>query len=268
VKVQEKYRDQGLIVIGSHCQNVDKEKVLGLCRSQKVNYTITSNGRPQGDSSKGIPQAYLFDWTGKCVGEGKPDALYGKLDELMANAPSPIVGAKTYDNEKVQKVALKLRANRGFGKLTGELEKLSGKLEGEGQAEAQDLLGRLTAHGERLKARAQAAEGEDAGAAYSSWTQLSSLFKGADLGDEASKRLKELKKDKPFQKELKAAQMAAGIEELCGKLVSTGGTVHLDHPSNRGTAAAIQKGLKAMQKKYPDQKATARAKAAAATYGL
>ena len=122
VKVHEKHMAQGFTVIASHVQSVDKAKVVGFCRSEGVKFTVTSHGRPQGDETRGIPQAYLFDWTGKLVAEGHPNKLLPQVDELMARAPSPILGGRELEGSEARKLGLQLKSNKGFGKITLTLQ--------------------------------------------------------------------------------------------------------------------------------------------------
>jgi len=268
VQVQKKYDKLGFVLIGQHRQGADlKTKVMSLARSQKINYTITQGGNVPGDTSSGIPHAFLFDWTGKCVAEGHPNELYKKVDELMAKAPPWITGGKTLEDGEVAKIAAGLRAPRGYGEALETLEGLS-KAEGKRGLEATYLADRLRNYGQRLLANAQEAESEDALNALSGYSELAGLYKGHELGDKAKARLKELKKDKEFKKELKAAKMLAAIENLTGQFKAYGGKVNLQHPANRKPAAQIMKILQLLQKKYGDTKAAARAREAVAPYGI
>ena len=98
VKVQEQYKSQGLIIIGSHCQQVEQAKVCGLCRSKNVNYTVVNAGRLQGDDSNGIPHAWLFDASGKVVQEGHVEEMAAKIDELLKSAPHCITRGKKLES--------------------------------------------------------------------------------------------------------------------------------------------------------------------------
>src|SRR4051812_28887301 len=112
VKVQEQYKAQGLVIIAAHHQDVPKDKVCGLCQSKHVNYTVTNGGRVQGDTSNGIPHAFLFDTNGKCVKEGHPEELTKDLEKLMETEPHWITGGRKLAAAPVAKVAEGLKSGK------------------------------------------------------------------------------------------------------------------------------------------------------------
>lgn len=226
---------------------------------------VTQQGRPQGDESRGIPQAYLFDWTGKCVAEGHPGQMDSKIAELMARAPHFLTAGRSFKSSSVQDVAKKLNKNKGFGKLVDELDKIAKKASGDEKQEAEFLKERLVGYGASELAKAKTSEGENAVDALGAYKVVSKLFKGHDHGTAADKRLKELKKDKDFQKELKAAKILKGVEMAAGQIKSN---VKLNHPANRKPVATIVKGLKYLKKKYPESKAYAKAQELASSLGI
>lgn len=236
------------MIIASHCQGADlKDKALALCRSKKVNYSVVQQGRPAGDAGGGgIPRAFLFDWTGKCVAEGHPNKLYSKIDELMAKAPNWITGGREFKDSAVAALAKKLDSNKDFGKIMAGLEKLGDN------EEASFLKDRLLGHGTSLWNQAKENETANAYQSEKQYKSLSKLFKGHDLGDKATKRLKELKKDKDFQKELKASKLLMAMEGAMGQYRTN---VKPAHPANRKPIAAMRSILKKMRKKYPETNA-------------
>lgn len=242
-----------------HRQGADlKDKALGLCRQEKVNYMVTQGGGIPGDSSSGIPRAFLYDWTGKCVAEGHPSELYGKIDELMKVAPHYLTGGRDFKSDDVQKVAKKLPKNRDYGDLVGDLSKLEEKLEGSEKEEASYLKGRLVDHGQRLWDRAEANVSDSPLMAELEFKELSKLYGGHELGDKASEKLKELKKDKDFQEEVKAFKYLAAIEEAAGDYK---GAYAPEHPANRPVIAKCQALYARLKKKHPESKAVSQAEA-------
>ena len=266
--MQEKYEKQGFVLLAFHSQGADlKEKVMTLVREQKINYTITQGGRVQGDESRGIPHAYLFDWTGKCVGEGNPNEMTSKLDGLMAKAPPWIAGGKDFKSEEVAKIAASLRSPTSFGKALGELEKLKAS-EGDTGSEATFLAERIANYGNGLLTDAQANESADPFAAVEGYSEAAKCFKGHEIGDKASDRLKELKKDKAFKDELAAAKMLMQMEAVAGTLKAENGTINPQHPANRKPIQQLMGMRKQLQKKYPESKAAAKADALLTPFGL
>lgn len=244
-----------------------KSKVLGLARENKINYTVTQGGRIPGDESRGIPHAYLFDWTGKCVGEGNPSSLKSKLDELMQKAPPWIAGGKEFKSADVQKIAAGLRSPAGFGKALVKLEKLKDS-DGDTGSEATYLAERIANYGNGILEDAKTNETEDAFAAMMGYAEAAKNFKGHEIGDKAKTRMKELKKDKAFQKELKAGQMLKQMEAVAGNLKAVNGAINPQHPANRKPVAQLMALRKKLKKKYGDTKAAAKAEALFSSFGF
>lgn len=266
--MQEKYEKQGFVLIAQHRQGADlKEKVMSLVREQKINYTITQGGNIPGDTSQGIPHAFLFDWTGKCIAEGNPHELTQKLDDLMSKAPPWIAGGKEFKSEEVGKIAASLRSPDGFGKALEKLEKLKTE-EGDTGTEATYLAERLANYGNGLLEDAKANETEDPVAAMEGYNEASKTFKGHEIGDKASERMKELKKDKAFKDELAAGIMLKQMEQVAGTLKAVNGQINPEHPANRGPFSQLIGLRKKLKKKYPESKAAAKADALLSPYGL
>lgn len=251
-----------------HRQGGDlKTKVMALAREQKINYTVTQQGSLKGDVGQGIPRAYLFDWTGKCVGEGSPHAMEKQLDELMQKAPPWIAGGKEFKSDEVKKIAAGLKSPTAFGKSLVKLEKLK-DAEGDTGTEASYLAERIAGYGNGILADAKANETEDAFAAMTGYAEASKNFKGHEIGKQAATRMKELKKDKAFQKELKAGQMLMQMEAVAGSLKSVNGGINPQHPANRKPMAQLMALRKKLKKKYGETKAAAKAEALFASFGF
>lgn len=254
MKVQEQYKAQGLIVVGGHCQNVEKDKVVGLCRANKVNYTITNGGRVSGDTSSGIPHAFIFDASGKCVKEGHPEELWKFLEELIRTEPHWITRGKKLESA-ASKIADGLKAGKSFTWAWGECESLKKKGDDKAKEEAELLENEIKAEGERLLAEAGALESENAFKAQSNYELLAREWKKTEAGTKADEKLKALKKDKAFQEEVKVGQTVAQIEDLTAQLVPSGGKIDINYAPNRPIAqniAGLAKRLK--DKKHADSK--------------
>jgi hypothetical protein len=259
VKVQEKYQSQGLIVIASHCQDVTKDKVCALLRSKHVNYTVVSNGRVVGDTSSGIPHAFLFDASGKCVKEGHPEEMTKTIDQLMGTEPHWITRGKKLESASLVKITDGLKAGRSLGWALEEVTKLEKKADPKtNKDEVAYLKEQITGEAEAMLAAAKSAEDSDAYVACVDYTDVKTAFKKTEYEKAADVRLGELKKDKAFQEELKAGQIVAQLNDLCSKLIATNGKYELDYPANRDTAANIMAGAKKLKKSFGETKAAKR----------
>lgn len=250
--MQKKYESQGFVIVAQHRQGADlKDKCLSLCRSNNVNYMVTQGGSVPGDAGNGIPRCYLFDATGKCVYSGHPSSVDKTLEQVMATTPHWLTGGKSFKNDDVKKAAAKLRGNRGYGKIAEDLAEIADKDE-----EAKYLHDRIMGYADSLMEKAKAQESEDALACLQTYKMVEVLYKGTKQGDAAKDRAKELKRDKDFKNELKAAKYLAKVEYYAGQIKSN---VALDHPANRKPVQAIAAICRKMQKSYPDAAATKKA---------
>ncbi len=269
VQVQEKYKSQGLIVFASHCQQVEQAKVVALCRSKKVNYTVVDGARLQGDESKGIPHAWLFDASGKCVMEGHVEQFTAKIEELLRTEPHWITGGKKLESKEAKTIAEGLKAQKPFGWALEQCEAIL-KKGGESKAteEATFLKERVVAEGERRLAEAKAMEEENAFKAELLYKEIEGTFKKGEAGNKAAERAKELKKDKAFQDEVKVGKMVAQIEELCGSMKAVNGAYNPDHPANRDPAAQVMAIAKQLKSKHADSKTAKKCLDGLKDYGL
>ncbi|MGE0707137.1 MAG: hypothetical protein AB7N76_17020 [Planctomycetota bacterium] len=266
--MQQKYESQGFVLIAQHRQGADlKSKVEELARSSKVNYTITQGGNVPGDTSSGIPHAFLFDWKGECVAEGHPSELYAKIDQLMAKAPPWIGGGKEYKSEAVGKIVQGLRVPK-YAKAIEDLNKLIEKGSDVDKEEATFLRDRIVRMGEAMLEDAKASESEDPLGALNTLNEIQVKFKGHELGEKAKTRLAELKKDKAFQEEIKAAKLLAQMQLFAGQLKSVNGKIDPNHPANRKPVQGMVAIYRKLQKSHPETRAAAKAKELVAPFGL
>jgi len=264
VKLQEEFKDSGLVVIGLHSQNGTKEEVANKARGLKVNYPIFDRGSIPGQKVDGLPSCFLFDSSGKLVASGRSE-LKTKAQALAQSEPHFLAAGMKYTKHKA--TAESLKKSKAYGSMLKKLEK-DLKSEGAAGAEAKYLTERITAHGTRQVEAAKEAEKEDAFAAMQTWSDLSTNFKGHEIGTEAAKRVKELKADKAFQEELKASTMAQQILGECNKLIAQGGKIDLEYAVNKPVAANIRASVAALKKKFPESKAATNITSLVQTYGI
>jgi len=70
-KLDKRYRDDGLLMIGAESQGHSKDQIAPLVDDHKIEYTITS-GANGPISFNGIPRAFVFDVEGKLIFNGNP----------------------------------------------------------------------------------------------------------------------------------------------------------------------------------------------------
>jgi hypothetical protein len=265
VKLQDELKDSGFTIVAPHAQDASQEDVVALARQLKVNFTVVSSGEVPGETIGGIPAAFLFDSSGKLVQKGHPATMKQAIHDLVQREPHFLAAGRTYTKQKA--VAESLKKSKAFGPMLKKLEK---DLKGEGAAaeEATYLTERITAFGKKRLDEAKASETADAFAAQQLYTELAASFKGVEIGDQAAARLKELKNDKEFQTELKAATIAQQIRVECAKLVAQGGKVDLNYSPNKKVATSVLASYTALKKKYPESKALAGLKSELGGYGF
>jgi len=234
-----------------------------------MGYTVVSQGRVQGDTSNGIPHAFLFDASGKCVKEGHPDELTKLIEPLLASELHWITHGKKLASAPVVKITEALKAGRPFGWALDELAKLGKKNDAKVSAdEVAYLKEQITAEAESMLDAAKAAEDSDAYGAWTAYDEIKTSFKKTEYEKRANDRVAELKKDKSFQEELKAGKFVAQIDELCGKLIAVEGKYPLDSAANRDNAANIAAAAKQLKTKFGSTKAARMCLDGLAAYGI
>ncbi|MHC5078650.1 MAG: hypothetical protein ACYTHN_06505 [Planctomycetota bacterium] len=260
--MQEKHQARGLVLIGIHCQNVPKEKVLALCSQHKINYSIFGSGKVKGEEFRGIPKVFLFNWKGEMTWDGRHSGLEDAVEEVLKGAPDWLVGPRKF--EKVKAEAGKIRKRKGMGGAVKALREKAKSEDAQEKEEAEVLLGRVVKYAERQMQRAEACiEAGDPLKAQAIWKDLAKAFKGDEIGDKAASIEKEKGKDAAFKKELSAAKKLAGIERMAEKIESPRRGEDLDkwRDKNAGALKRILAMVKGLEKKFGDTKVMARAKA-------
>ncbi len=265
MKLQAELKDSGFVIIAFHVQNAPQDRVVSFLRSQKVNYTVTDGGQIPGNPVSGIPAAFLFDSSGKLVEKGSPTQLKAKAQELVASGPHWLAAGREY--KKLRPFAEALKKSKAWGPILKKLES-EAKKGGEAEEEAKYLSERLLGYGGKRLEEAKALESEDAFAAQQLYTEVSAQFKGFEPAKAADDRMKELKKDKDFQAELKASTIAAQIRAECDKLVANQGKIDPEYAPNKRTAATVRQMAAVLRKKYPESRASARLVEELKTYGF
>ena len=253
VQLQRDHESTGFVVIGNHVQSGDRKEILGVVRTMKVNFTITSQGSVDvANKASTIPRAYLFNSKGELVASGNPNEMKQTIKHLIQSEPHWLAAGKEY--KKLGKLAAALKQVKTFRPIIKKLNKEKMK-EGDAKEEAVYLLKRIRSHGKRTLKKAKTLESKDAYLALKVYKEVAVQWKGDKAGNKASERLKKLKKDKEFQTELKASTIAFHIRSELGKLIFVKGKVNLDHGRNKKIAGKVRQLNSVLTKKFAASKA-------------
>ncbi|MBI3272146.1 MAG: hypothetical protein HYZ53_24340 [Planctomycetes bacterium] len=255
VKLQEEHKDK-VVVIGPHCQNVGQTDVVALCKSWKVNFTITDNGNVNGIDWKGIPKSFVFDHKGQLIFNGRPDSdMEKKIEAAIKAAPDWLVGEEPYT--KLRSQASAVAARKGLGKALAECRTLAADPDPATAQEAKRLLDRLDPYGKDLLSNARTLEWSDPAKALELYAKASSLFQGDTIGTDAAEALKRLKADEKFQKELSASQALSRVRDAAEGLkpCRNGNPLELAtceacKKKNAALIGSLVPGLRALMQKY------------------
>jgi len=264
VNWHKKYKDQGFVLLGFHRQDPAKAEILAFCKSVKVPFPIYQGGNVSGIDFSKIPHFTLFDHTGKMIFDGHPADAEAKVADAIKNAPDWLTGEGPY--KKLKALAEKIQQRKDVGQDLKTLkEKHLNSEDAEEKAEAEKLVARLTRYGNKLLQKAEAKKDKEALNSYNLYQEVSKMFKGDEIGDNADKILAGLKEDKTFQDNMKAdkelADMMPDIEKLkgCNKCGSFNKECDVCKKKNAPLEILLPK-AKGIVKKYPDSPAAARVK--------
>lgn len=261
----KKYSPQGFILLGFHSTKTEtKEEVVAFCKANKITFNIYNRGNVSGLNFSGIPHFTLFDHKGNMVYDGHPMQADEKLEEVMKNAPDPLIGEGPY--KKLKDLAHKITQRKELGKILAALKtKHLNSEDADEKAEAEKLVEKLTRYGNRLLQRAEAKKDKEPLSCYNLYQETASLFKGDEIGDNAEKTVKELKEDKVFQDNLKAdkevSAMIPDIEKLksCNKCAAFNKECAACQKKDPSLEPLMQK-AQALAKKYPNSPAAEKLK--------
>lgn len=266
-ELQEKYGRDQFIIIANQCQQADEAKAQAVFKGRGGSdlITVINHGDLSGANVSGIPHCFLFNHEGKLVYEGSPFNLDAPVESAVKNSPGFLVAGRTY--QKTQKQAATIGALKS--NLAGTLKSLRTLSKGDdatAKEEADYLLGKLNDFSERNLSKITKARSEDPLAAGETLARMVQLLGGDDLGKPYEDLVKELKGDKAFQAELKAAGILGDVRAQAAKIGLE--TSPEDAKRNRQAMTQITETLKALVKKFPDTKAASQATELAKRWGI
>lgn len=129
VKMDKKYRDKGLVIIGAESQNSSDGAIKKVTDNAKVEFTITKGVRGP-IQVRGIPVAVIFDVNGKMIFQGHPSS--DEFDKTVKSALKEVGDTDEADEKKAVKKNEPLVASRRWTNSEGKSLSASVlKLEGE-----------------------------------------------------------------------------------------------------------------------------------------
>jgi hypothetical protein len=203
--------------------------------------------------------AWVLDPKGEELGRpgGKlqsPSAFASWLAE-MSRASFPLVDPAKFKVLRAEAKAV--AAQKKLGTVLAALRTKAVEETGEAKTEAADLLAKLLDFANYQLERAKKLEETSPGEALAFYKKIASTFKGDTVGAKAQATHATLKKDKAFQREVKASAVLDKMKELAGRIKPKR---PLTSPANRKIVASLRALLLALQKKYGDTKVYQRAK--------
>ena len=253
--------DYGFVVIGAHSQPGSVADVLEFSTGRGATFPIFASAGVRGtDDNNALPHVVLFDHTGNCVFRGLPDEAEGKI--RLAVGEMIVAGAEQEKfNTSLAPIAAELKKGRSPVSLIPRLTPLLVSANKETVAQANALLGSLTAPGRRKLDEAKEKAGDEPLEAFLLAEKLPASYKGTPVGKQATELVDKLKKEKPVNAELAARPSLETVRQLTGQLNAKLGKGDASKPEFRKPNAAqikqLENKINQMKKSWPDARATA-----------
>lgn len=246
--LQAKFGQKGLVMLTFHAQQATAKELQDFVKEHKIIYPVSDGGGNSFTGGSGIPIGWLIGVEGKVIWQGNPAGESGKVDKLIedeikkikypglgkldvdprvAGAATAFAG-KQYDKARTDAGKLLERAGVTADQVNeaGEDDKSIKTGEGDTAKEveltpalrdAAFIVRRVTETYAGLKSKAEDLEkSKDYLDSQRIWTEVTQQFgKRSEEGTFADEKLKEYRKDKEIQKEIKAqAELATLMTRL------------------------------------------------------
>jgi hypothetical protein len=203
--------------------------------------------------------AWILDPKGEELGRpgGKlqsPSAFSSWLAE-QSRASFPLVDPARYKILRAEAKAI--AARKKLGAVLSGLRVKAVEETGQEKAEAAELLAKLLDFANYQLERAETLKESSPGEALAFYKKVASMFKGDAVGEKAGATRAALKKDKTFQREVKAGTILEKMRALENQIKPKR---PLTSPTNRKVVASLRAMLMILKKKFGDTKVYERAK--------
>ncbi len=252
--LQATYGRDNLIIIANHCQGGPATAIKATWSGKAGNdlVTVVDAGQLPGSNVTGIPRCFLFDHRGTLIYDGAPLGVDAKLEEAMRATPGALVAGR--DFTKLVREAAALGAQKAC--LTPSLKavrKAAAADEPLAKDEAAFLLGRVDAWTTGALERVAADRIAQPARANETVARMAALRKGDELAAPFEALADELKKDKTFQTELRAAAALAAIKQAAGAVgLDSDPEAAKARKSNREKIEGIAAGLAGVRAKFAE----------------
>lgn len=204
---------QGLVVIGAHAQGGPAEEVKKTVADLGVTFPIVAEASVKnGMDFTGIPHCMVFDHTGKCIYRGSPGRAHDVIAEAVQAAPAGVLAGR--ELVKFATLAQSLKNESTWGTALKKVRPMTESKDETTAEEARFVVERMEARGRDMLAKARELADTDPVAAVALVQRCGVVFKGDDVGREATALSVVWKKDKAFQAALRAGQQLARLEAL------------------------------------------------------
>jgi thiol-disulfide isomerase/thioredoxin len=259
----------GLLIIGSHVQEGEADKVRAVALSHKANFPISIQTRVRGsEDNRFIPHCLLFDHTGKCVFRGDPTAVEPFIRKAVGAALIAAAGREKFTTT-VEPILKELRAGKPPAPILARVSAMR-NYSGEAGADAKALLASMTAGGRKKLEEAAEKKDSDPVEAFLLIEKLPTAYKGTPLAQEATELLGKLRKEKAVTAELSARQYMEGVRKLDHQLGL--GASDPRKPEFQKAYAPLLRQLRdkvtQMKRAWPDARTTKEALEIADRYGV
>lgn len=172
-----------------------------------------------------------------------------------SRASFPLVDPAAF--EILKNEARQIAARRKLGAVLASLRDKALEETGKAREEAGDLLAKLEDYAAFQVKRAKGLMERDPAGALAALKAVAAQFKGDKVGADADAAYKTLKKDKAFQREVKAGLVLAKMRELKRKIKPKR---PLTSPSNRKVVNQLRGLMRVLEKSFKDTRMCARAR--------
>jgi len=252
-ELKHRYGDQ-LVMVANHCQSSDPAGIRSVWTDNggDTSITVIDHGNLPGNNVTGIPRCFVFDHTGALLYSGSPFEVDAVIEEACAKAPGALVADREWTHLEREAFAI----GRQQGPIASAIDSVREASESDDAAiaaEGKDLLDRVVNWAQEQEQAVASARGKQPLEAWETANKLAKLLKGDELGEPFEHMVKEMRGDRAFKKELKAAAMLGKIEAVAAEqgITNAGGKPE--------AAAACRKALEQVIKRYEGTVAANRA---------
>jgi thiol-disulfide isomerase/thioredoxin len=267
--LQNELADFGLVVIGAHVQDGEKDTVRAVALKHSATFPIWLNTRVSGgDDNNGLPHSFLFDHTGKCIYRGMPTDVDATLRQAVGAAL--VAGAEREKwSPALQPIVKDLKAGKPPATM---LPRVAGLRSASGDVgdDAKALLASMTAVGRKKLEEATAKKESEPLEAFLMVEKVPIAFKGTPLATETNELIGKLKVDKTVKSELAARPALDAVKKIDQQL-----GLGIDDPrkpdwqkAHKDPLTQLKNKVQTMKRAWPDSKSTQEALAIAERYGV